>query len=455
MSRFDLRDVSERLTKSRTAESVIAEFLASLESMRQGQGWRASLAFYEVSQDALVDVYELDQQRVVRRKIVVRVDALPHRLVRQIFQSTAILQQNDPRMVVQEGGASTHYLADSKDASDLMALTVLPDWESCICLPMAYQDDLIAMLVLVSPKKNAFAGKALAEVMPLKSIATVALAQHLYRTQRQRTQAASAPKQENGSAHLRKEMEVLSAQSAQLDEENKNRAAEIESLVEQIETLDRNSSQYKEELERVKVTVSAMEQDSETAVEFLTEAYHQLQATQWTLDELERTVAALKDAFEVLAGELDVEMLPEVIVEWFCTRLELGRCSLLVPDALGETLHIAAHRGIDPAVAAQVRVRVGQGVAGWVAAHRKPLFVRVREDAQVIPRSGDGTYNSESFIVVPLAHNGRLHGVLNLSNRLDHEGFSQPDLDRALLVASAFAALLGGQQEARKAAAWA
>jgi transcriptional regulator with GAF, ATPase, and Fis domain len=464
MSRFDLRDVSERLTKSRTVESVISEFLSSLESMRQG--WHASLAFYEVSEDSLVDVYEIDHGRIVRRNIVVPVDSLPHRLVRQIFQATAFPAEYERGLVVTQAGGASHYLADAGDASALMPLTVLSDWASCICLPLGYQDDLIALLVLVSTKKNAFAGKALAEVMPLKSIATVALAQHLYRSQRQRAATAAPPpaKSEAASqaseawledAKLKEEMDLLGAQSERLDRENRNRSAEIESLVEQIETLDRSSNRYKEELERVKTVVSAMEESSEAAVEFLTEAYHALQTTRWTLDELELTVAVLKDVFDVLAGDLDHEMLPEIIVDWFCTRLEIARCSLLVPDATGETLQMAAYRGVDPQVAARVRVRVGQGVAGWVAAHRKPLFVRVREDAQVIPRSGDGTYNSDSFIVAPLAHNGRLHGVVNLSNRLDGEGFGQADLDRVLLAASAFAATLGGQQVARRAAAWA
>ena len=54
---------------------MISEFLRSLEAMRRE--WRASLAFYEVSQDALVDVYEIDQGRLVRRNIVVPVERLP------------------------------------------------------------------------------------------------------------------------------------------------------------------------------------------------------------------------------------------------------------------------------------------------------------------------------------------------------------------------------------------
>src|SRR6185369_16283075 len=279
MSRFDLRDVSERLTKSRSVESVISEFLRSLEAMRSD--WRASLAFYEVSQDALVDVYELDEKRLVRRNIVVPVDRLPHRLVRKVFQSNAPIQQND-RELFSQPGAAPHYFPEPLEASELIALTVLGDWESCVCMPLGYQDDLIAMLVIASAKKNAFGGRALGEIVPLKSIATVALAQNLYRSSRARpqvvTQAAepappAAPAPPAPPAVVQKEMEQLSQQSAQLDRENRDRAAQIEQLMGQIETLDRNSSNYKDELERVKLVVGDMEQTSESAIEFLTEAY--------------------------------------------------------------------------------------------------------------------------------------------------------------------------------------
>jgi transcriptional regulator with GAF, ATPase, and Fis domain len=448
MSRFDLRDVSERLTKSRSVESVISEFLRSLHAMRSD--WHATLAFYEVSQDALVDVYELEQGRMVRRNIVVPVESLPHTLVRKVFHSVGPIQQNGRETVVAPGGATT-YMPTRAESGDLVALTPLSEWESCVCLPLAYQDDLIAVLVIVSPKKNAFGGRALGEVLPLKSIATVALAQNLYRTQK-KPMAAPEPAP---APDVKQQMDQLDRESEQLDRENKDRSAQIEALLGQIETLDRSSSGYKEELERVKAAVGEMEQSSEATVEVLTETYQRLQNTQWTLEELMGTLATLKDVFLLLAEEVSQDYLPEVIVEWFCAHMYVARCSLLVPDDSGTTLEVASHRGIDPAVAGKVRVRVGQGVAGWVAAHRKPLYVRVNDDAKTLGRSGDGTYNSDSFVVVPLVHNGRLHGVLNLSNRTDGQGFTQSDLDRAMLVASAFAVAFGGQQVARQAAAWA
>ena len=64
MSKFDLRDISERLARSRDTEAVVFEFLGYLQAMRPD--WRATLAFYEVSRDALVNVYERgSRQRLI------------------------------------------------------------------------------------------------------------------------------------------------------------------------------------------------------------------------------------------------------------------------------------------------------------------------------------------------------------------------------------------------------
>ena len=182
MSRYNLRDVSERLTHSHNIESVISEFLRTLEKVRSD--WRPSLAFYEVSQDALVDVYELDDARLVRRNIVVPVDQLPHRLVRRIFQTRTPVAENERMTVYSSPDHSSVYEADERDASQLLPLSVLTEWLSCVCIPLGHQDDLIAMLVITSAKKAAFAGKALGEIVPIKSVATAALAQHLYRPPR-------------------------------------------------------------------------------------------------------------------------------------------------------------------------------------------------------------------------------------------------------------------------------
>ena len=135
----------------------------------------------------------------------------------------------------------------------------------------------------------------------------------------------------------------------------------------------------------------------------------------------------MKEVFQVLAEEHDRGDFPRTMVSWFCEHFGIERCSLMLLDRAKETLEIAAQRGISPLVASKVRVRIGQGIAGWVAHNRKPLFVRVRDDAGQLKTAGGDAYNSDSFISVPLVHNDRLVGVLNLSNSATRQPFDELD----------------------------
>lgn len=90
-----------------------------------------------------------------------------------------------------------------------------------------------------------------------------------------------------------------------------------------------------------------------------------------------------------------------------------------------------------------------------MAHNRKPLFVRVKADAQAVQHTGQDVYNSDSFIAVPLIHGDRVVGVLNLSNKQGGLPFDELDLDRAMLAGSLLAMTLGRQETARRTAAWA
>ena len=99
MSKFDLRDISERLTSSRNTEAVLFEFLGYLQAVRPE--WEATLAFYEVSRDALVNVYQRSGTRLQRKDLLLQVDALPPRLDARF---RAILSQSSAARCVDKIG---------------------------------------------------------------------------------------------------------------------------------------------------------------------------------------------------------------------------------------------------------------------------------------------------------------------------------------------------------------
>src|SRR5688572_23198378 len=87
MAKFDLKVVTERLASSRDVESVVHEFLGYLQAERPD--WRATLAFYDVIRDCLVDAYVRLGDQLARKDLALPVDKLPPRLVRKFFQPSA------------------------------------------------------------------------------------------------------------------------------------------------------------------------------------------------------------------------------------------------------------------------------------------------------------------------------------------------------------------------------
>lgn len=453
MSKFDLRDISQRLSGSKDADAVVFEFLGYLQAVRSD--WRATLGFYEVSRDALVSIYERQGNRLVRRDVSLAVDRLPARLVRKFFHPSAFFNAPNRRSLLSTlFQNSPFYEPDPTEAPALAALTPIPDWQSCVCMPLADQEDLLAMLVVVSAKKGAFGSRVVGDLVPVKSMAALALAQHLYRASRARPDGEEPRPARAAGADFHERISRLNDQSAELSGQNHAKAEKLQALTREIELLDRNSSEYKQELARVKDQLRALEEQSSAATLHLNEACSQLTQSQERLAELQRTVVFLKDVFQVLSQEHDTQDISATLVSWFSEHFGVERCSLMVVDGR-ETLRIAAQRGIDPSVAKGVKVRIGQGISGWVALNRKPLFVRVKADARAVEYTGQDVYNSDSFIAVPLVHSDRVMGVLNLSNKAGGLPFDELDLDRAMLAGSLLAMTLGGQEMTRRTAAWA
>lgn len=461
MSRFDLRDISTRLTRSRDIQSVVYEFLHSLEDARPD--WRASIAFYEVSADGFVDVFETEGNRVVRRHIVVLANELPDRLVRKLFDASAIFNAKEKRSIFSGGlGTAPCYVADERDASELMPLTVIADWKSCVCMPLGDQSDLIGILVITSAKKNAFGGRAISEILPVKSLVTVAMMKHLQHAGRPAAQAPSpsaagtavreAESVTETAAELRAQLDALSVRSRTLDDEERRRGEQLASLTTEYEDRQRATDQYREELERVKAMMDLLEAQAVAATEHLSDTYAEMNSASWEMADLERRVDFARRLLALLGEEPDERRLPQRVVGWLAAEFGIERCSLMTLDESQQALRISAQCGLDPAVAEGVRVRIGQGVAGWVAHNRKPLLVRMRSQADVTPEDQADTYNSPSFIAVPVVHNGRLYGVINLSNKEGGELFNGVDFDCASIAGAALAVRLAGCEPAQRVA---
>jgi GAF domain-containing protein len=319
---------------------------------------------------------------------------------------------------------------------------------------MADSEDIIALLTICSAKKNAFPSKSVGELLPVNSVAALALAQHLYRSEKGRLEEEVKTVESKLASQFQEKVATLSADRVALQQANEEQARMISELVENLGQMDQGGDQYRTELDRVKNALFALEEQSSVATEYLADAYAELSNATSQLSEVQGTVSFARAVCDVLTQEHTEQDLPALLISWFADYFGIERFSYMTPDGRGETLQISLSRGIAGSIAERVRVRIGQGIAGWVAHNRKPLLVRAVGDAGV-PHTHQDNYNSDSFLSVPVVHNDVLFGVLNLSNKKDGSLFGQADLDRAMFLSQFVAMSQERMILGRRAQAWA
>lgn len=142
-------------------------------------------------------------------------------------------------------------------------------------------------------------------------------------------------------------------------------------------------------------------------------------------------LSALVEISKIINSTLDLDTLLTMIMEIIKQVLNAESGSLMLIDESGEELWYRVALGEKgQELKNRFRLKMGQGIAGWVAAHGEPLLV---PDAKADPRFyslPDETlgHNTRSMLCVPLMAQGKTVGVLQAINSKSAGGFSQDDL---------------------------
>ncbi|TPW08526.1 MAG: transcriptional regulator, NifA subfamily, Fis Family, partial [Acidimicrobiaceae bacterium] len=105
---------------------------------------------------------------------------------------------------------------------------------------------------------------------------------------------------------------------------------------------------------------------------------------------------------------------------------------ILLLDETGQWLRIVVARGVMPDFDRDYRIRVGEGVTGWVAEHGEPLNIPDTESDERYIAVG---YQAASELAVPIRRNDRVIGVLVVDS-VEPRAFSA--FDQQLLSSLAF-----------------
>src|SRR6267154_5969040 len=107
-------------------------------------------------------------------------------------------------------------------------------------------------------------------------------------------------------------------------------------------------------------------------------------------------------------------------------------------------LILRASKNAHPDVVDRLKLRLGQGITGWVAEHGKPVAVALNASQdprfQLFKDLPEDKF--EAFLSVPVLCRGRVVGVINLQNREPHE-YSE----REIMLVSTIGFLVGAENE--------
>ena len=156
------------------------------------------------------------------------------------------------------------------------------------------------------------------------------------------------------------------------------------------------------------------------------------------LDKKARKLTAIFEISKALNEQSDPSVLFQLIVDRATELMGASSGSMIRMDRESGTLFIEAERGLGPEVKDVLRLRVGEGVTGWVAQEGEPLLVPdVRKD----PRYVQANPAVMSEMAVPVKWGSEVMGVINL----DHQqvgGFTGEDLELLTAFGNAAAVAL-------------
>lgn len=152
------------------------------------------------------------------------------------------------------------------------------------------------------------------------------------------------------------------------------------------------------------------------------------------LENLEKQVRDLSRLVEIngiINSTLNINRLLSIIMEMIKDIMDAEASSLLLYDEIGMELVFKVALGeAGEELMEKYRVKLGQGIAGWVALNRKSLLVNdVYNDSRFDSMYDKSTgFTTRSILCSPLLFKGKLLGVIQAINPVHRSEFNEDDM---------------------------
>ena len=149
--------------------------------------------------------------------------------------------------------------------------------------------------------------------------------------------------------------------------------------------------------------------------------------TQLTRQSQELTI--FHDVAKALTSSLDLDSILQTILEKMAEYFRPDTWSLLMVDEQRNELYFAIAVGEAAEALKNVRLKIGEGIAGWVAKHGEQVISgNVQNDPRFAKHVDDITqWQTRSVICIPLRSRLRVLGVIQLVN-VEMARFGEPEL---------------------------
>ncbi len=381
----------------------------------------------ELDRGASVALLQYDARRDMLRDRLTPVGA---QVVRTSMETTFDHLPEAARVKILAGGPFVDVSDRSADYARLCGFTAALDGGILAVRGLKVEGLLGAVLALYEPRKifGTRTTERLAPAVALFDLAYVRLAERDAREEAVRT-LEDVTQRVHGE-YVRK----LTALEAEL-REVRNTPRNISALnpAEAI-AIQADAARSGEEARRSLRRAELADQQLTSAVGQLEQAHVELHRRSEALRQRTRTLYLLDRALSLDAETADARKLVDGLLALVGDDMQAQRCSLMLRAPEPDYLYLAAARGIAPNIVEGMRIRIGEGVAGRVAAAREPLLVQDVREASQHPLLRDQYFTTGSFISFPLVYHDELVGVLNLTNRAQRGIYTDEDVERVRLL---------------------